>query len=124
MTFALDSAASAASQLAGGKIKALAVTTSERSRFLPSVPTLTESGITGYQMSTWYGLAAPKKLPLHIKERIYRAVASSMNSPAMKVALQNMAADPGGMAPDEFAAFVQAETTRWTAITAGFTVDK
>lgn len=124
VTFALDSAASAAAQLAGGNIKALAVTTPERSRFMPNVPTLAESGVPGYQMTTWYGLAAPKGLPAPIKERIYRAVASSMNSPSMQAALQNMAADPGGMAPDQFAAFVHSETTRWTAITEGFTVDK
>lgn len=120
VTFALDSAASAGAQLAGGNIKALAVTSSARTRFLPDVPTLAEAGVPGYEMTTWYGLEAPKGLPAPIRDRIYKAVAAIMKTPAMQTALQNMAADPGGLPPDQYSAFVRAETVRWTALAASF----
>ncbi|WP_059413662.1 tripartite tricarboxylate transporter substrate binding protein [Cupriavidus basilensis] len=120
VTFALDSAASANAQLAGGNIKALAVTTAQRTRFLPNVPTLSESGVPGYQMSTWYSLAAPRNLAAPIRDRIYQAVVASMKDPAMQSTLQGMAAEPGGMAPAVLTTFVHAETKRWTTIAAGF----
>lgn len=120
VVFALDSAASANAQLAGGNIKALAVTTSQRTRFLPDVPTLNEAGVPGYQMSTWYSLAAPRNLPAPIRDRIYQAVVAAMKDPAMQNTLQSMAAEPGGMTPAALTTFVHAETKRWTAIAAGF----
>ena len=122
LAFALDSAASAASQLAGGNIKALGVTTLTRTRFLPGVPTLDESGVPGYQMSTWYSLAGPKDMPAAIKDRIYRAVVASMKTPTMQATLQNMAAEPGGMLPAEFATFVHNETQRWTTMASGWAI--
>ncbi|QET05888.1 tripartite tricarboxylate transporter substrate binding protein [Cupriavidus pauculus] len=120
VVFALDSAASANAQLAGGNIKALAVTTSQRTRFLPDVPTLSEAGVPGYQMSTWYSLAAPRNLPPAIRDRIYNAVVASMKDPSMQTTLQNMAAEPGGMSPTALTTFVQTETRRWTTIASGF----
>ncbi|TWG89267.1 tripartite-type tricarboxylate transporter receptor subunit TctC [Cupriavidus gilardii J11] len=120
VAFALDSAASAKAQLAGGNIKALAVTTSERTRFLPDVPTLSEAGVPGYQMSTWYTLEAPRGLPAWIRDRIHQAVVASMKDPGMQKTLEGMAAEPGGMAPAALTTFVRAETRRWTNIVAGF----
>jgi tripartite-type tricarboxylate transporter receptor subunit TctC len=122
VTFALDSAASAATQLAGGNLKALAVTSAARSPFLPNIATLAEAGVPGYEMTTWYGLAAPKGLPKPVRDRIYRAVVAAMKTPAMQAALLNMSADPGGMPPEQFESFVSAETRRWTAIASAFAV--
>jgi len=120
ITFALDSAASAASQIAGGNVKPLGVTTPARTKFLPDVPTLDESGVRGYQMSTWYSLAAPKGLPDDIRDRIYEAVVASMKTPTMQKILDGMAAEPGGMPPAEFAKFVHDETERWTSLAGGW----
>jgi tripartite-type tricarboxylate transporter receptor subunit TctC len=120
LTFALDSAASAAAQINGGGVKPLAVTSLQRTRFLPDVPTLDESGVPGYQMTTWYSLAAPKGLPPAIVDRIWRAVQASMDDPIMRKALEGMAADPGGMEPAQFQAFVHQETARWTDLAQGW----
>jgi tripartite-type tricarboxylate transporter receptor subunit TctC len=120
LTFAVDSAASAAAQINGGGVKPLAVTSLQRTRFLPDVPTLDESGVTGYQMTTWYSLAAPKGLPPAIVDRIWRAVQASMDDPVMRKALEGMAAEPGGMEPAKFQAFVHQETVRWTDLAQGW----
>lgn len=114
LTFALDSAASAAAQINGGGVKPLAVTSLERTRFLPDVPTLDESGVSGYQMSTWYSLAGPKDMPPAVVQRIWQAVKASMDDPVMRKTLEGMAANPGGMDPAEFQKFVHEETVRWT----------
>ncbi|ARP86802.1 Bug family tripartite tricarboxylate transporter substrate binding protein [Bordetella genomosp. 9] len=124
LTFALDSAASAASQIAGGSVKPLAVTSKQRTPFLPDVPTLDESGVPGYQMTTWYSLAAPKGLPEDIKQKIYQAVVASMKDPDLQKTLETMAAEPGGMPPDQFAAFVHQETERWTRLAGGWDPSK
>ncbi|CAM3553039.1 tripartite tricarboxylate transporter substrate binding protein [Bordetella sputigena] len=120
LTFAVDSAASAAAQINGGGVKPLAVTSLQRTRFLPDVPTLDESGVTGYQMTTWYSLAGPKGLPPAIVDRIWRAVQASMDDPVMRKALEGMAAEPGGMEPAKFQAFVHQETVRWTELAQGW----
>ncbi|WP_233237134.1 tripartite tricarboxylate transporter substrate binding protein [Bordetella sp. LUAb4] len=120
LTFALDSAASAAAQINGGGVKPLAVTSLTRTRFLPDVPTLDESGVPGYQMTTWYSLAGPKDMPPAVTDRIYRAVRAAMDDPTMRKALDSMAADPGGMEPAKFQAFVHQETLRWTELARGW----
>ena len=120
VTFALDSAASAAAQIAGASVKPLAVTGKTRTQFLPNIPTLDESGVPGYEMTTWYSLQGPKDLPAPIKEKIYQAVVASMKTPSMQKTLENMAADPGGMPPDQFAEFVHQETKRWTDLASGW----
>ncbi|MEI2415096.1 tripartite tricarboxylate transporter substrate binding protein [Orrella sp. JC864] len=121
LTFAVDSAASAATQIAGGGVKPLAVTGLERTKFLPDVPTLDESGVPGYQMTTWYSLAAPKGLPEDIVARIRQAVVDGLQDPAMQRALEGMAAEPGGMPTDEFQAFVEQETRRWAELAGQWT---
>jgi len=113
LTFALDSAASAKTQIDGGGVKPLAVTGLQRTPFLPQVPTLDESGVPGYQMTTWYSLAGPKGLPPAIVDKIWHAVKASMDDPIMRRTLEGMAAEPGGMEPARFEAFVRDETVRW-----------
>ncbi|ALM82682.1 tripartite tricarboxylate transporter substrate binding protein [Bordetella sp. N] len=120
LTFALDSAASAAAQINGGGVKPLAVTSLARTRFLPDVPTLDESGVPGYQMTTWYSLAGPKDMPPAVTDRIYQAVRAAMQDPNMRKSLDSMAADPGGMEPARFKAFVHEETKRWTELARGW----
>jgi len=116
LTFALDSAASAVAQINGGGVKPLAVTSLTHTRFLPGVPTLDESGVPGYEMTTWYSLEAPKDLPPAITDRIYRAVCATMDDLDMRKILESMAAEPGGMEPAKFQTFVHQETVRWATL--------
>jgi len=73
-----DNLASALPQIQAGKVRALAVTTARRSSFLPEVPTLEESGVKPFDLTTWWGLMAPAKTPQPIVDRL--AAAAAMQS--------------------------------------------
>ena len=104
-------------QIKAGKIRVLAVTTRERSAFLPDVPTVAEaSGIKGYESSNWYGLVGPAKLPRPIVDKLNAALVETLKEPATreKLALQGLEATPSS--PEEFAAFLRAEITKWAKV--------
>ncbi len=125
VTFSIDTAGSAISQMKAGMVKALAVTSLNRAALLPEVPTIAESaGFAGFQATTWYGIEAPKGLPDAIKEKIYRAVLAMLKSPEMIKTLDAMAALPGGMPPEAYTAFVNQETLRWDALAEVFAAAK
>lgn len=125
VTFSIDTAGSAVSQMKAGMVKALAVTSLNRVALLPDVPTISESnGLTGFQATTWYGLEAPKGLPEAIKEKIYKAVLAMLKRPEMLKTLDGMAALPGGMPSAEYAALVGQETKRWEALADVFAATK
>jgi tripartite-type tricarboxylate transporter receptor subunit TctC len=125
VTFSIDTAGSAISQMNAGMVKALAVTSLNRAALLPAVPTIAESaGFAGFQATTWYGIEAPKGLPDAIKEKIYRAVVAMLKRPEMIKTLDGMAALPGGMPPAEYATFVTQETKRWEALAEVFAATK
>ena len=106
VTFTIDTAASAMSQIRAGSVKPLAVTTARRSPVLPDVPTVAESGLPGFVTTTWYSVDAPKGLPADVRDRIYQAILAMLKNPEMQKTLDGMAAQPGGMPPAEFAALV------------------
>lgn len=114
--FAIDSAGSAAAQLAGGHVKALGVTTLKRTTAFPMLPTLDESGLPGYTATTWYSIAVPKGTPPVVKDKIYRGIVDALATPGMKVVLAGMSAEPGGMPPAEFDRYVRSEVQRWTSL--------
>jgi len=70
-----------------GQIRPIAVTSLKRSKQLPDVPTIAESGIPGYESTGWFGLVAPAKTPKEITDRIYQATVKAVNSEAMKTSL-------------------------------------
>ncbi len=125
VTFSIDTAGSAISQMKAGMVKALAVTSLNRAALLPEVPTIAESpGFAEFQATTWYGIEAPKGLPDAIKDKIYRAVVAMLKRPEMIKTLDGMAALPGGMAPEAYATFVSQETKRWDALADVFAATK
>ncbi len=125
VTFSIDTAGSAISQMKAGMVKALAVTSLNRAALLPDVPTIAESpGFQGFQATTWYGLEAPKGLPEALREKIYQAVLAMLKRPEMIKTLDGMAALPGGMLPAEYANFVSQETKRWEALADVFAATK
>ena len=125
VTFSIDTAGSAISQMNAGMVKALAVTSLNRAALLPAVPTIAETtGFVGFQATTWYGIEAPRGLPDAIKEKIYKAVVAMLKRPEMIKTLDGMAALPGGMPPVEYAAFVTQETKRWEALAEVFAATK
>ncbi|HYN11180.1 MAG TPA: tripartite tricarboxylate transporter substrate binding protein [Burkholderiales bacterium] len=99
-------------QVKAGKLKALAVTSSKRSFVAPEVPTMTEAGLTGYDISSWQAMYAPAGTPKEIVTRLHGEVVKILRAPDNAKRLQDLGLDAGGMAPDELSAFMRAEIPR------------
>lgn len=96
-----------------GRLRALGVSSKERVRLLPDVPTIDESGVPGYVKTGWFGLFAPAAVPQAIITRIYQAVAKTLKHPEIVRRLAADGMDPGGQSPREFEAFVNSELAEW-----------
>ena len=117
MDVMFDNLPSALPQIKGGKLKALAVTSAQRSAVLPDVPTIEEAGkLKGFDASSWFGLLAPAGTPPDIVNRIQQEVAKSLSSPAVKEKLLAQGAIPGGNTPQEFSKMIAAEIKKWAQV--------
>jgi tripartite-type tricarboxylate transporter receptor subunit TctC len=108
-----------------GKAKPLAVTMEARTKQLPEVPTIAESGFPGYQAAAWYGFVVPKGTPPEIVTKLRDATIAAVNKPDVRRTLEFEGAEPVLNTPEEFAAFMQGESKRWAELiqTAGLTMD-
>jgi len=95
-----------------GRLKALAVTSAKRSFVAPEVPTLAESGLPGYDISSWQAMYAPAGLPRNIVARLHAETVKVLRSPENQKKLADLGLDPGGMAPEELGALMRAEIPR------------
>jgi tripartite-type tricarboxylate transporter receptor subunit TctC len=122
---AIETSGSALQHIKGGAVRALAVSTREPSPFFPGLPTLDASGLKGYDVTGWYGLLAPKGTPAPVRAKLYQTVSDILKSPDMTARLADLGAVAGGEPPEKFAAFIAAETAKWTKVTkeAGVTVE-
>jgi tripartite-type tricarboxylate transporter receptor subunit TctC len=102
--------------LANGQVRALAVTTLKRTAALPDVPTMDEAGLPGFEATTWHGLVAPAGTPHDIIETLHRAIVETLKDPEVQRKLAALGIDLVGNSPDEFAAYINAEIPKWTAI--------
>jgi len=116
MDLMFDNLPSALPQIKAGKLKAIAVTSAQRSAAVPELPTIAESGVKGFDASSWFGLLAPAGTPADIVKRIQQETAKSFESPAFKERLLSQGAIPGGQPPAEFAKFIAAETKKWAQV--------
>jgi tripartite-type tricarboxylate transporter receptor subunit TctC len=114
--FMFDNLASALAQVKAGKLRAFALTTTRRSDAMPDVPTMAESGMPGFDVSTWFGIFAPAGTPAPVVERLNKAFTSGLQSPEMRDRLARMGAEPAPMAPAEFRQFVQAELAKYEKV--------
>ena len=104
----------AMTQARAGKIRPLAVTTAKRSRELPDVPTLSEQGFKGFEISGWYGLVAPAGTPAAIIKRVNADVTKVLTSGEAPQALRKAGYDPMPTSPEAFGRFMRAEIVRWS----------
>jgi tripartite-type tricarboxylate transporter receptor subunit TctC len=111
-----DNLPSALGQIQAGKLKALAVTTPQRSSVLPQVPTMAEAGLAGYQVSAWFGLAAPAGLPAAVQMRLEQALERIAKQPDFMAALQKQGAEPAWLDGKGLASFMQADTAQWKTV--------
>jgi tripartite-type tricarboxylate transporter receptor subunit TctC len=108
-----DTAASAMPHVRSGKLRAIAIATPKRHPDFPDLPTFAEQGMPSYSINSWYSLHAPAGTPREIVSRLHAEVVEILKSPDVVERLKTLNADPGGMAPAEFDAFVRSELERY-----------
>ncbi len=96
-----------------GQVRLIGVAAERRLPMLPDVPTFIEQGITGFTGSTWAGLLAPARTPPAIIKRVSEEVASIVRLDDVKARLEGMGTLPAGSTPEEFTAFIEAESAKW-----------
>ena len=96
-----------------GRLKALGVTTAKRTPALPDVPTIAETGLSGFQVDGWYALMAPAKTPKAIIDRLYRDIAAVLKLPDMVTRIEAVGLEPAGISPQEFDSYIRAELKKW-----------
>ncbi|MBU0587255.1 MAG: tripartite tricarboxylate transporter substrate binding protein [Gammaproteobacteria bacterium] len=117
MDVMFDNLPSSMPQIKAGKLKALAVTSAQRSAALPDVPTIEEAGnLKGFEASSWFGLLAPAGTPPDIVNRIQQEVAKALNTPAIKEKLLAQGAVPSGNTPEQFAKVIDSEIRKWAQV--------
>ena len=99
-----------------GKLRALAVTSAKRFSLLPDIPTVEEGGVPGFDMSTWWGIVAPAAVSRDIVNKLNAEMVKSIRQPDAKEKISGVGADTVGNTPDEFAAFIRAETEKYSRI--------
>jgi tripartite-type tricarboxylate transporter receptor subunit TctC len=109
---AVDNVATALPHVKAGKLRALAVTTAKRSAVVPDVPTLAESGLPGYELSSWQAVFAPAGTPKPIIDRLYAEISKILQMPDVQKRLSELGLDLSGMPPQELAALVKADMPR------------
>lgn len=106
----------AASHIRAGSVRALAVTTKERVASFPGIPTMAESGVTGYETWTWNGIFGPAGMPRSMVEELSQALHAVVAQPDVQARLKELSATPVGSSPEALAALVKSETEKWRAV--------
>lgn len=114
--FAFNNVVAAAPHIKSGRLKVLAVATGQRVPSLPEVPTIAESGLTGYDVLLFYTLVAPAKTPRAVVNKLNHAVGQIKQNPDVKLQLSRLGAIPMEMTPEESAAFIKSELEKWTKV--------
>ena len=99
-----------------GRLKALAVTSLARSASSPDVPTVAELGYPDFEASSWFGLLGPAGLPKEVSQKAYEEIARILRMPEIREKLTQQGADPVGSTPEQFGAYIRAETAKWAKV--------
>jgi tripartite-type tricarboxylate transporter receptor subunit TctC len=111
-----DNLASSLSQVKGGRVRALAVTTAKRTPLAPDLPTVAESGLPGFDISTWFGIFVPAGTPKPVVDRLHDEFVKALAAPDVREKMINLGAEPVGNTPEEFAAYVKAEAAKYAKL--------
>jgi tripartite-type tricarboxylate transporter receptor subunit TctC len=103
-------------QVRDGKLRAIATTGPKRTPVAPDIPTVAESGVPGYAVTTFYGLSAPAKTPRAILDRLHAETVRALKSPEVQERLRGLGADPVGNSQEEYASFIQNEIAKWAKV--------
>jgi tripartite-type tricarboxylate transporter receptor subunit TctC len=108
-----DNMASSLPQVKAGKIRALAVTTPKRASAAPELPAIAESGLPGFDISTWFGLFAPANVPKDVVAKLHTEFTRALALPDVKEKLAGLGIEPVGNKPEEFAAYIKSEAAKY-----------
>jgi len=108
--------ASVVGHIKAGLVRPLAVTTLKRFSLMPELPTVAESGLPGFDATTWHGLVAPAGTPPDVIETLHRATVAALNDPETKKRLADLGVEVAGTSPQQFAAYIKSEIPKWTAV--------
>ena len=111
-----DNLASALAQVKAGKVRALAVTTAQRSKLAPDLPTIAESGLPDFDISTWFGVFAPAGVPRDVVERLHAEFTRALAAPDVREKMLALGAEPVGNRPEEFAAYIRREAEKYARV--------
>jgi tripartite-type tricarboxylate transporter receptor subunit TctC len=111
-----DNLPSSIEQAKAGNLRALAVTSATRSRALPDVPTLAESGLPNFEASSWFALFAPKGTPKEITTKLNDEIRKAIASPELTARFADLGGEARSMSPDELMAYVRAEHAKWAGV--------
>jgi len=106
----------ATQQIKAGKLRALAVTTTQRSRALPDVPTLAEAGLPDQESDTILGVLAPARTPQEVVALLYRTIKAGMEAPDLREKLDTLGFDPVVSTPDAFAIRIRGDIEKWAGV--------
>src|SRR5215510_15250679 len=125
MQMTIEGSTTGVPQIQAGKVRPLAVTSTERLADIPDVPTMSELGYRGFPPASWTGVLAPAGTPAAIVDKVNAAINAGLASPELKETLAKVGAEPASGSPQDFAAFISSETKKWSAIakTAGVTME-
>jgi len=113
--FNFDNLATAAANIKAGKLKALAVTTAQRSKALPDIPAMSET-LPGFEIDTWWGLVAPAGTPQEVVERLNKAFTEALRAPETQTRFAQLMAEPVPTTPEQFGAFMKKELARYEPV--------
>lgn len=112
----MDSLAAALGQVKGGRARALAITSAQRSKLLPDVPTVAETVAPGFAAAGWSGVVAPAATPPALVARLSTEIQAVLNDPAVRARIEEQGGIPDPGSPEEYAAFIRAEIAKWKRV--------
>ena len=113
LQFVFEAIAGGAQYVRNGQLRALGISTLKRSASMPELPTISEAGVPGYEVSTWHAIFAPGATPLAIIAKLHREITAAINVPETRDRLTGIGADLVGSTPQELRALVERESPRW-----------
>jgi tripartite-type tricarboxylate transporter receptor subunit TctC len=116
VTMMFDLTITSLPQIAAKQVRALAITTPRRSKLVPDLPTVAESGLPGYAVDAWFGLFAPAKTPDTVVSRLNAETVAVMSLPDVRASLAKQGAEPLTSTPADFARYVRSELAKWTKV--------
>ena len=116
LSFMFDAINTSIEHIQAGNLRPLAVSTLKRSRIAPDLPTISESGVPGYESATWIGILAPAGTPKEIVTRLNNEIVKVLKLPEIRDRLSKQGTEPVGSTPEEFDKFVKAEIAKWAKV--------